>query len=114
MFSSSRVSDGVASNDTLSISQNEEFQSRASQMVIDLLNLVLSRLDYFYEQNIATAGNFIVVQVLIFMKTLSMKKNPDHEEVIDNCRARLEDLLLQHDQQVDKKTKSLLKYYQEK
>ena len=81
-------------------------------MIIDLLNLVTTRLDYFYEQNIATTGNFIITQVLIFVKRLStVKKDPDHEQALENCRETLENLLQQHSQHLDKKTKSLLKYY---
>ena len=81
-------------------------------MIIDLLNLVTTRLDYFYEQNIATAGNFIIAQVLLFVKRLStVKKDPDHEQALENCRETLENLLHQHSQHLDKKTKSLLKYY---
>lgn len=104
--------EAVASNDTLWFHQNQDFPSRTSfRLILDLLDLIISRLEYFYQQNMATTGNFIVVQVLIFLKTLPRKNS--EKKTLDSCQETLEALLNKHDQQLDKKTKFLLKYYRE-
>ena len=105
--------EAMASNDTLWFHQNQDFPSRTSfRLILDLLDLIISRLEYFYQQNMATTGNFIVAQVLIFLKTWR-SKNITEETSLGSCQGTLETLLNEHDQQMDKKTKRLLQYYRE-
>ena len=74
-------------------------------MIDNLLVLLISRLDYFYELNLPTMGNFIVIQALIFLKTYGKA---------DDSKETLEGILNKHDQHMDKPTKLLLKHYRAK
>ena len=79
-------------------------------MTTDLLAWLTSRLEYFYELNMGSMGNFIVVQVLIFLKTNGTADDQTNVET----KEKLERILDQHGQHMDKRTKLLLNYYKTK
>ena len=97
---------GFISNDLL---RNESNEAEIHQMCNDLVDMIIVRIDYLFEQNCANLGYFATVQLLLCLQTYFPDGITSHQERVNEIQQRVEN----NHRQFDKKTISLYNFFLE-
>ena len=97
---------GFISNDLL---RNESNEAEIHRMCNDLVDMIIARIDYLFEQNCANLGYFAIVQLLLCLQTYFPDGITSHQERVNEIRQRVES----NHCQLDKKTTSLYNFFLE-
>ena len=92
---------GVNSNDVLWYPRGNV---EANSFCSDLVDAVLGRIDYFFEEKLETTGCYVAVQLLLCLMRIC--KEGCYADLIEELKARMQ----RHRHQLDKKTALLFSY----
>ena len=76
-------------------------------MCNDLIGMIITRIDYLFQQNCASLGNFAAIQLLICIQTNFPNVDGDHLEWVKEMRDKIESRRLE----LDKKSLALYNFH---
>ena len=95
---------GVVSNDVLWYQSGGGGCEDVDSLCSDLVDAILPRIEYFFEQNLETTGGSVSVQLLLCLEKLSQESS--YPDLIEQLKIRLQ----RHRHQLDKRTLLLFNY----